>query len=77
MNVNQTNEMKVTSEIPVCPQERFAYYKRPFWPVLRYKKDWVTLLHIFLPLLLIARYNLSYHKTICYHLFQYLQRIPC
>ena len=28
-------------------------------------------------LLLVARYNLSYHKTICYQLFQYLQRIPC
>ena len=25
----------------------------------------------------VARYKLSYHKTICYHLFQYLQRIPC
>ena len=31
----------------------------------------------YLLLLLVARYNLSYHKTICYHLFQYLQRIPC
>ena len=28
-------------------------------------------------LLLVTRYKLSYHKTICYHLFQYLQRIPC
>ena len=28
-------------------------------------------------LLLVARYKLSYHKTICYHLFQYLQRVPC
>ena len=32
---------------------------------------------LYLLLLLVARYNLSYHKTICYHLFQYLQRIPC
>ena len=31
----------------------------------------------YLLLLLVARYKLSYHKTICYHLFQYLQRIPC
>ena len=31
---------------------------------------------LYLLLLLVARYNLSYHKTICYHLFQYLQRIP-
>ena len=31
---------------------------------------------LYLLLLLVARYKLSYHKTICYHLFQYLQRIP-
>ena len=31
----------------MCPQERFAYYKRPFWPVLCYKKDWDTLMHTF------------------------------
>ena len=29
----------------MCHQERFAYYKRPFWPVLCYKKDRDTLLH--------------------------------
>ena len=32
---------------------------------------------LYLLLLLVARYNLSYHKTIYYHLFQYLQRLPC
>ena len=32
---------------------------------------------LYLLLLLVARYSLPYHKTICYHLFQYLQRIPC
>ena len=32
---------------------------------------------LYLLLLLVSRYKLSYHKTICYHLFQYLQRIPC
>ena len=32
---------------------------------------------LYLLLLLVARYKLSHHKTICYHLFQYLQRIPC
>ena len=26
---------------------------------------------------LVSHYKLSYHKTIGYHLFQYLQRIPC
>src|SRR3989337_4123615 len=25
-------------EIPVYPQERFAYHKRPFWPVLCHKR---------------------------------------
>src|SRR6266511_3017925 len=29
----------------MSPQERFAYYKRLFWPVLCHKKDWATLLH--------------------------------
>ena len=32
---------------------------------------------LYLLLLLVARYNLSYYKTICYLLFQYLQRVPC
>ena len=31
--------------IPMCPRERFALYKRSFWLVLCYKKDWATLLH--------------------------------
>ena len=30
----------------MCPQERFACYKRKFWPVLCYKKDWATLLRL-------------------------------
>ena len=29
---------KWLDEIPVCPQECFAYYKRPFWHVLCYKR---------------------------------------
>ena len=38
-NTNQTNMTKVTiDEIPVYPQERFAYYKIPFWPVLCLKR---------------------------------------
>ena len=32
---------------------------------------------LYLLLLLVTRYKLSYHKTICYLLFQCLQRIPC
>ena len=62
----------------MCPQERFSLYKSLSRLVLCYKKDWATLLHlVYLLLLLVSRYNLSYHKTICYHLFQYLHRIPC
>src|SRR3990170_1451219 len=37
-NTNQTNMMKVICDIPVYPQERFAYHKRPFWPVLCLKR---------------------------------------
>ena len=29
---------KWLDEIPVYPQERFAYHKRPFWPVLHLKR---------------------------------------
>ena len=32
---------------------------------------------LYLLSLLVTRYNLSYHKTIRYLLFQCLQRIPC
>ena len=37
---------KWLDEILMYPQERFAYYKRPFWHVLCYKKDWAILLHL-------------------------------
>src|SRR3990170_1764778 len=32
---------------------------------------------LYLPLLLLARYKLSYYQTTCYRLFQCLQKIPC
>ena len=51
--------------IRVCPGLSFA------------TKGFGHLAALYLLLLLVARYKLSYHKTICYHLFQYLQRIPC
>ena len=51
--------------IRVCPGLSFA------------TKGLGHLAALYLVLLLVARYKLSYHKTICYHLFQYLQRIPC
>ena len=62
--------------IPMCPRERFAVYKSfQAYPLLQ--KGLGHLAALYLLLLLVARYNLSRHKTICYHLFQYLQRIPC
>ena len=52
------------------PQECFAYHKRPFWPILCLKKDWVTLPRIiycyryllvtnYLAIKLLAAYNFS------------------
>ena len=32
--------------IPMCPRENFALYKSSYKLVLRYKKDWATLLHL-------------------------------
>ena len=32
--------------IPMCPRERFASYKSLWRLILRYKKDWATLLHL-------------------------------
>ena len=32
--------------IPMCPRERFSYYKSLSGLVLCYKKDWATLLHL-------------------------------
>ena len=34
------------TEIPMCPWEGFALYKSLSRPVLCYKKDWATLLHL-------------------------------
>ena len=53
--------------IPICPWERFLLYKSLSGLVLCYKKDWAILLHLiyFYYLLLVTRYKLPYHKTIC------------
>src|SRR3989337_2321392 len=32
------HESNQHDEIPVYPQERFAYHKRPFWPVICHKR---------------------------------------
>ena len=47
--------------ILMFPGECFALYKRTFWLVLCYKKDWDTLLHLsyFIYLLLITNYLIT------------------
>ena len=47
---------KWLEEIPVCPHEHFTKYLRLFRPILCYKKDWATLLHLLLLLLLVTNY---------------------
>ena len=61
----------------MCPRGLFSHYKKLSRLVVCYKKDWATLLHFiyFCYLLLVTNYPIT--TTICYHLFQYLQRIPC
>ena len=47
-NVNHISMMKPSlTVILMCPRERFALYKSSSRLVLCYKKDWVTLLHLF------------------------------
>ena len=47
MNVNHMSMMKTSlTTIPMCHRERFALYKSSSKLVLRYKKDWATLLHL-------------------------------
>ena len=76
-NANHMNVMKTSLTIFPC-------VLRSAFPIIRVcsilsfaTKGLGHLAALYLLLLLVARYNLSYHKTICYHLFQYLQRIPC
>ena len=73
MNVMKTS----LTIIPMCPRERFSLYKSLSRLILCCIKDWSTLLHFFLPLLLLARYKISFYQTICYRQFQCLQKIPC
>ena len=59
---------------PMCPRERFSFYKSSSRLVLCYKKGLGHLVAPYLLCLLVTRYYLSYHKTI-YHLqFQCLQK---
>ena len=46
-NADHMNMMKTSlTIIPMCPRERFFYYKSLSRLVLCYKKDWATLLHL-------------------------------
>ena len=56
----QSNKRESTKQttISMCPQERFALYKRTFRLALCYKKDWATFLHLcyYFYLLLVTNY---------------------
>ena len=58
--------------IPMCPRERFSYYKSLSRLVLCYKKDWATLLHLvyFYYLLTVTNYlitklSVTYNFSAC------------
>ena len=73
MQIKQT-WWKWLDEIPVYPQERFAYYKRPFRPVLCLKRielpccTFVTII-ITCPLqnILLSNYSVTYNFSTCRH----------
>src|SRR3954469_24273613 len=77
LNANHMNVMKTSLAIfPCVLGSAFPYIR--VCPGLSFAtKGLGHLAALYLLLLLVACYKLSYHKTICYHLFQYLQRIPC
>ena len=66
--------MKVLDEIPMYPQEHFAYHKRPFWPVLCLKRiglpccTFVTIIVIgSLQITLLSNYTVTYNFSTCTH----------
>ena len=61
-------------EIPVYPQERFAYHNRPFWPVLCLKRiglpsyTFVTVtVTLLLQIILLPNYSTTYNFSTCRH----------
>ena len=61
-NTNHMSMMKtILTIIPMCPRERFAFYKSFSRLVLCYKKDWGTLLHLvyFYYLLPVTNYRIT------------------
>ena len=60
--------MKWLDEIPVYPQEHFAYHKRPFWPVLCLKRIGLpcytfltTIVTCSLQIILLSNYSATYN----------------
>src|SRR6266511_4205578 len=72
----QSSEHKLNQhdEIPVYPQERFAYHKRPFWPVLCLKRIGLpcctfvtTIVTCSLQIILLSNYPTTYNFNTCRH----------
>ena len=76
-NANHMNVMKTSLTIFPCVLGSALHHIRVCPDLSFATKGLGHLAAPYLLLLLVARYKLSYHKTIYYHLFQYLQRIPC
>ena len=76
-NANLMNVMKTSLTIFPCVLGSALHHIRVCLGLSFATKGLGHLAALYLLLLLVAHYKLSYHKTICYHLFQYLQRIPC
>ena len=59
-------------EIPVYPQEHFAYHKRPFWPALFLKRIGLTcytfvsiIVTCSLQIILLSNYSATYNFSTC------------
>src|SRR3989337_1178439 len=68
------HESNQHDEIPVYPQERFAYHKRPFWPVLCLKRIGLpcctfvtTIVTYSLQITLLSNYSATYNFSTCRH----------
>ena len=73
LNANHMNMMKTSLTIFPCVLRSAFRIIRVCFGLSFATKGLGHLTALYLLLLLVARYNLPYDKTICYHLFQYLQ----
>ena len=76
-NANYMNMMKTSLTIFPCVLRSALHHIRVCPGLSFATKGLGHLAALYLLLLLVACYKLSYHKTICYYLVQDLQRIPC